>query len=775
MKRLPRAERLALSLMAGTSLCLSGPAGAQTADQEDPSSEQVAGNVIIVTSQKRAEDLLDVPISVAALTGEDLAERNLRTLEDISLVTPGLNFDLSSQFGSPVVSIRGIASLTGSSTTGYYLDEMPLLQRDLLPVVVPHVFDLERVEVLRGPQGTLYGAGSMGGTIRFIRPDPDLNSASYRLSAEGSVTERGDPSGEASAVADVPLVPGTLGFRGGVFYRSEGGWIDRADRNTDAVVDRDINGTDTLVASGELLLQASNSFSIAPSVFYQRTESKDMDFQWDNAPPLVTYTKRDQPTTDEFILASLTADLEVGRVSIKSITSYLDRDYFHIDDWTDSDGPVVANLILGIDESELTPGWVGLMYWNAKQKGFSQELRFSSNDPTSPFQWIAGLYYQSNKSHVIRHEYQDINAESIAVFGFPIDDPTIEGPLSSELGLPVTYFQDLYRLEKELAGFVNLTYQLTDQLSVSAGVRASRTTFRTEESTAGFWLGPPSTYQGRQKEKPISPKFDIRYQPDDDNTFYASVAKGFRIGGTNPDFSSTLCGVDLPPEGNPLEFGADSLWSYEVGSKNRFANRRGQISVSAYHIDWAGIQSIVVMPTCLNIYVDNLGKAKVDGVDMDFSFWLTDGLNAQVTAGYSNARYTETIERLGSTLVVEGQDFPIPKFNGSATLAYDGEIGRTPAFGSVTMSYAGKYKRNGPDGVSGADAAIRNAEPVTQLSARFGVELDNLTLTVFAENLANASPDLARTRLVGSMFGPPKIIERTLRPRTVGIGATLKF
>ena len=765
-----------LALIIGAGLGLSSAASAQSADSaQTKKAEPEYGGEIVVTAQKRAQDLLDVPISIAALSGEALQERNLRTVEDISLVTPGLTFDQSSQFFGAVVSIRGIASIIGASTTGYYIDELPLQQRDLLPPVIPHVFDLERLEVLRGPQGTLYGAGSMGGTLRFIRPEPDLDVASYSASAEGSLTNDGSSSGEGSVIADVPLVDGKLGFRGGVFYRHEGGWIDRADRNTGAILEKNVNTTKTLVMSGILKFAATDTLTISPSIFYQKNDTADMDVYWDSAPKFVTYTKNKQPENDKYILYGLNVDFDAGPVNIKSVTSYLDRDFTQINDWTDSDGAVVANYILGIDESQLTDRWTGEMYWTAKQKSFSQELRFSSADSGAPLQWIAGLYYQRNKSRIVRNEYQDINAESIPVLGFPIDPYDLQGPLSDQLGLPVSYFQDISRVEKEIAGFANLTYQITPELSASAGARVSRSSFTAAESTAGFWLGDPSSYTGKQAETPFSPRFNITYQPDSNSTYYASVAKGFRVGGTNPDYSQTLCAADLPPEGNPREYGSDSLWSYELGSKNRFAAGRGQINVSAYHIDWSNIQSPVTMPTCLNVYFDNLGSAKVDGVDADLNFRLAPGLTTQITAGYTNARFTETIVKFGTELVRKGQSFPAAKFKGSASLSYDGDIGNVPAFGSITVSYAGRYDRNGPDGVSGADALTRNAVAVTQLSARAGVELSGVTLAVFAENLTNAAPELIRTRLFGNDFGPAKIISRTLRPRTIGISANLDF
>lgn len=768
---------LRLSLLLG--VCITAPvsAWAQSADNA-PDRNINFGNAIVVTAQKRAEDAIDVPISIAAISSEQLEKQSIRDLEDISLMTPGLNFNGGSQFGSPTISIRGISSTFGASTTGYYLDETPLPQSNLTPIVLPHVFDTERVEVLRGPQGTLYGSGSMGGTIRFIRPEPDLDYASYMFGASGEVTEGGDPSAEVQGVADVPLVPGKVGLRAGAFYRHEGGWVNRADRNTGETVDENANVRETIVASAMLKAQVSETFSLMPSMFYQRTHSDDMDLYWERAGKFVSYTKRDQPETDEFIIASLTADLDLGAVGLRSITSYIDRSFDQVNDWTDSDGPIVGPLILGIPVTDLTDDFIGHMYWDAKQETFSQELRLASQNDAARFTWNIGVFYQRDEYKLVRNEYQDINAEFEAANGFfvPIDGYGLTGPLSDQLG-PVTYFQDQDRVSEEIAGFANATFDITDTLSVTAGVRVAHSQVDITETTEGFWLGDRSTFVGHQEETPISPKFSVSYEPDPNHTLYATAAKGFRIGGSNQDFRGTQCGPDLPPEGNPLTYGSDSLWSYEVGSKNRFGGGLFSLNASAFHIDWSDIQAAVTMPTCLNIYIDNLGTAKVDGFDLEFGAALGESFDVMLTAGYANARYTQTIEKFGATLVAEGQKFAIPDFTGSAALNYNGEIADRRSFATLTLSYASSYERNGPDGVEGADDLTRDAAAITQVSARGGVELGNVTVSLFAENLLNNQAQLSRTRAIATNNDSvePIIFLRSLRPRTVGIALNMEF
>ncbi|MAW82804.1 MAG: hypothetical protein CMI63_21445 [Parvularcula sp.] len=776
-------KTITLALLMGS--CMSAPITAAYAQQDTAAGRTTRGlDEIVVTAQKRSESALDVPISIAAYSGETLEERTLRNLEDISLVTPGLTLDQSGGFGGQTVSIRGIAPTAGAATTGFYLDETPLQQPTTIfsPAVVPVVFDLDRVEILRGPQGTLYGAGSMGGTVRFIQTQPDLTEASATLNAEVAKTDDGGVTPQFSIYGGAPLVNDRVAFRAGFYYRDEAGWIDRHDRDTGAVVEDDVNDTQTIAARLALLFQVSDEFSISPSVFYQKTEADDMDLYWADAGLNNTFTDRAQPEDDEYLVANLTADYDFGAFSVKSVSSFINRDFSQINDWTDSDGASLPFILGGIrsevfmvpfEPAVLTDDFVGHMYWSTDQKAYSQEIRFFSNDTgDSKLSWIAGFYYQRSEYERIRHEYQDINAESINTLGFPIDDIVFQGPLSDELGLPVSYFDTVDNVESEVAGFANLTYNFTEQLSASAGVRISRTKFQASQVQNGFWVGGETSAIGTQSETPISPKFNINYEPSENHTLYASAAKGFRIGGTNPDYSvSTTCAPDLPGGSNPTEFNSDQLWSYEVGSKNRLAEGRVNLNVSGFHIDWKDIQGAITLPTCLNVYTDNLGDAKVDGFDVELGVQLTDSFTASITAGYADGRYSETVmDDYGQTLVQKDQELGVPKLNGSATLFYDGQIAGVDTFGNISVSHAGKYERTGPDGVVGADAEIRDAEAVTQLSGRLGVRLGAVSLSLFAENLTNETPELGKTRVFG---GSPILLIRTLRPRT--IGAALKY
>lgn len=743
---------------------------------------------VVVTAQKRSESLMNVPISISALGAEALTQRNIRDLEDISVSTPGLNFDNSNEFGGPSVAIRGIRADAGSATTAYYLDEMPLLQRadDGTNLVTPHVFDLERVEVLRGPQGTLYGAGSMGGAIRYITTQPSVSESSMSLGTEVSFTDGGDESYQVSLVGGTPLVDDTLGFRGGLFYRDQGGYTDRADYfNPATMIEKNVDEESIFAARGALTWLPTDELSVTPSILYQKGERDDRDLYWDGQPRFVTLTRHRQPEETEFVLANLKVEYQFEAFTVTSVTSITDRETNLVRDWTQSDSDALGGA------QDVLPDFQGLMYWDVDQKAVSQEIRFASQDDgSSDFSWLVGLYYQNNDLERTRNEYQDLDSVVLDFFGVPsfvieaagqtpaefiFGSPSLTGPESDSLG-PVSYYQYINNVEEELALFANVTYRMSDELSLNLGARFSKTEFDGTQVQDGPWVAGYDKIEGSQKEEPITPRVNVTYEPSDDNMFYATAAKGFRIGGTNQDFSNNaLCAADLGPEGNPTEYASDELWSYEIGTKNRMADGRAQFTASVFHIDWTDIQRTVTMPTCLNIYTDNLGEATVDGFDAELEYQLSQAWRATIAVSYTKGEFSKDTVKFGELVSRDGQEFDQPKFMGSASLYYNGSMYGYDTYGNLTVNYTGSYTRGVPEGVAGADATpdeIRDAESVAQASARAGVYIGSFDMSLFVDNLTNSAPELGRTPVFG---GSPVILERSLRPRTVGLALNYAF
>ncbi len=740
---------------------------------------------VVVTAQRRAETVMDVPISLSAYSSEALTQRNIRDLDDIARSTPALVSVSGNEFGWGNVAIRGITSPgAGAATTGFYLDDVPLAQRndDLGASVSPHVFDLERIEVLRGPQGTLYGGSAEGGALRYITPSPSLSESSLNIGAEVASTSGGDLTSQYSVIGGMPLIDGELGIRAGIFYRDEGGYIDRADRTTGEVIDEDVDSTTTLAARVALAWQATDALTVTPSVFYQKRDIDDTDLYWLGTSEDRTFTRFAQPDNDEFTLTSLTFDYDAESFSFRSITSYLSRDNFQINDWTDNDAStfnLIANSVLGIDAPigiDLPIDYIGYMNVDIEQETVTQEFRFTSTDKgDSNLSWVAGLYFHKNELKRTRNEYGDVNAvmDTLLPFlpPFTIFGPNLTGPLSAELGEPVSYYEKVKNVEEELAAYGNLTYALSDELSLTLGSRFSKTKFDGSRFQDGPFVGGPSAAAGIQKESPITPKVNISYEPNGDSLIYASAAKGFRVGGNNPDYRGSPCSPDLPESGNPLTYGSDSLWSYEIGTKNTLADGRMELSFSAYHIDWSDIQTIVFLPSCANVYTDNLGKATSDGADIDINMQLSKDFRMTFAVGYTDAQFDETVVKNGITFTKKGQPLAVPKVSGSAALYYNHAFDGFEAYGNLAYSYAGSYDRSPPDDVFGAEPEIRDAEAVYNVSLRAGATFGAFDASLFVENLTDASPETTEVKVGQST----QILGRSFRPRTIGLSFQYGF
>ena len=307
----------------------------------------------------------------------------------------------------------------------------------------------------------------------------------------------------------------------------------------------------------------------------------------------------------------------------------------------------------------------------------------------------------------------------------------------------------------------------------------ARSKFSDSDFQDGPWNAGPSLAQGEQRETPITPKANITYNLTPDNMVYTTAAKGYRVGGGNASYAGNpICQIDLRTIGipdAPTTYKSDSVWSYEVGTKNKVLNGRAEISASAFRINWSNIQSLVFLPTCGNIYTDNLGAAVSQGADIDLHARLLPGLTWRVSAGYTDAHYSETRTMAsGVILARQGEALPIPKVSGSTSLDYERDLfaSQHTAYVNLTYDYAGSYERNPPAGVFGADPTTQFAVPVHSVSTRGGVRFGALDLSLFADNLTNSAPEVLRFHETNAS---PVFRGRTLRPRTIGLTAIYGF
>jgi len=741
--------------------------------------QDTAGDVglqeVVVTAQKRSESILSVPISITALSQDTLDRQGIKDLNDIARETPSLTISSNNGLGYSNVSIRGIASATGAATTGLYIDDTPIQERNdsLGPPVAPQVFDLDRIEVLRGPQGTLFGAGSEGGTIRYITPGPNFTSATLRSRAEVAYTDMGAPTYEAGLAGGIPLIQDQLALRASAWYRNQGGYIDRVSRYTGEVLDPNSNGNFTQAARLVVGWRPLDGLSITPSVFFQHAHIEDADLYWEERSKFQSEAKVTQPNDDKWTLPTLTVDYALPAFSIRSISSYMSRTNLQVNDWSYIEP---SQLQGGPVDVPGLPDWTAAMHARIEQDVFTQELRFTSADADrSRLSWVGGLYFQHNHLHRVRSEYEDLDALTGAIFGAPA--VAIFG--SASLPGPVGYAENTTNIEQETAVFGNVSYKITGQLELTLGARVARSRFSDSDFQDGPWNAGPSLARGTQKETPVTPKANITYKLTPDDMVYATAAKGYRIGGGNASYAGNpICDIDLHTIGiadAPTTYKSDSVWSYEIGTKNKVWDGRAEISASAFRINWSNIQSLIFLPTCGNIYTDNLGAAVSQGGDIDLHTRILPGLTWTLSAGYTDAHYSESKTMAsGVTLARAGEPLPIPRVSGSTSVDFERALFASEhiAYANLTYAYAGSYDRNPPADVFGADPTTQYAVAVHSLSVRGGVRFGALDLSLFADNVTNSSPEMLRYHETNAS---PVYRGRTLRPRTIGLTAIYGF
>jgi iron complex outermembrane receptor protein len=775
-----RSRRVSALLLSTVIAAVATPVSAQTASAPAPGADRNDGvPELVVTATRREEKLSRIPVSVTAFTSENLDRLGIKQIEDVVQQTPSLQFSKAAGYTagfSNSISIRGVSSLVGAATTGVYIDDTPVQVRTLLIVSgnnYPKVFDLDRVEVLRGPQGTLFGAGSEGGALRFITAQPNFSKFSGTARAELGFTKGGSPSYEGGLAMGGPLVDDKLAARASVWYRRDGGWIDRVNGNNGDVLHHNGNTEESFAGKFALSWKVTPTLTLTPSVFYQRIHDDERTQYRESLSSPGNYRSASfipEPLTDKFVLPALRAQFEGNGFSVISNTSYFKRDYISTFDYTDyllaaighPDLPVPAGLPGGEDQS----------ISQIRQRNFTQELRVQSA-AGSRLQWVVGAFYTDNK--------QDGQQNIPALASDEILRRTLGVGWTGILGRPFVdgnqVFQTLLRsTERQEALFADVTYSITDKLKFNAGVRFAHTSFSYDQVSAGPLVAAvPQLSGGKQSEKPITPKFGLSYQIDPNNFVYFSAAKGFRIGGAQPQLIDR-CNPELASIGyskSPTSYQSDSLWSYEVGSKNSFFGGRVRVAGSLYYIDWKNIQSRVALLSCGgSVIIANLGSATSKGGDLSVQAKLFQDLMLSAAVGYNDTTYNQTIaSSSGAIFSKKGQVIGGAPFNMSVSGQYDFR-----GFADLPMYVRADFQHQSagpaPDPlVFGYDAAIPRMPSTNNLNLRAGVTFKRWDISAFVKNATNAHPALFRAHKTNSLI----FYNTTVTPLNGGITAILKF
>ncbi len=721
---------------------------------------------VVVTAQRRAEKLQDVPISMSAVTGATLENFGDKALTDYAATIPNLAVSSGAGAGGNgnafgVSSTRAIAirGVFGNNTTGFYLNDTPV------PMSLdPRVVDIDRVEVLRGPQGTLFGQGSMGGTVRLVTREPAVDNFYGKVDAEGNYVEHGGGGYSAQGTLNVPVVTGNAGLRvsaysafdPGLFTRTWGGPLDPRSPIIDyppggaPVGHKDHVGAqqgEGFSVSVKIAPELVPGLTITPLFMYQHTNT--------NGYPLADYTPDNFTQTrpldvgeaveDRWSFGALTVKHEASFGRFVLSGTYFYRRAYDLEDTTDANAIVFWGLPYYVPAP--LPNVLNTRTWTG-------EVRFESTF-NGPVQFVVGFFDSLSERH-FRENYlaPGLNAAS----GYTI-------------GTDLEYTQNTPNADRERAEFVDVTYKPVERLQFTAGVRraylAHEAAYTADGPLNGGFSGPPDTYSNAS-EHDTAPRYTAKYQFAPNQMVYASAAKGFRIGGTN-SVLPPICDADLAALGikNGGAFKSDSLWSYEIGSKNSFADERVRTRLAAYRIDWKGIQQSVYLACTFNV-VANSGEAVSKGAEAEIDLAPLDHLTLNLSAGYEDAQITQAT---AASRTVVGQSLTgVPKWSGSATAQYTIPLDVRTAFLRAQWEYVGARKSFNniapPEG--------RDLGSYGLLNLRTGFNQGPWELTLSARNVFN------RLGIIGDLIpegaelaGRPRLF--VTRPRTIGLELKREF
>jgi iron complex outermembrane receptor protein len=740
---------------------------------------------ITVTAEKYNSTIQNTPISMSALSGDQLTAAGIVAIEDVIREIPGLSMR-SAGPGFTEIEARGLASNGGAApTVGFYLDEVPLsppaLSQSGKVVIDPDLYDLNRVEVLRGPQGTLYGSGSMGGTVKLVTNQPKLGTFEGSVQGTLSDTQGGSGNGGGSFMLNVPLGE-TLALRVVATDTYRSGWLDRvivspfpqdlpngatfargnvlAGPVTD--VERNVNTESLYGGRASLLFKPNDDISIVATAFFQRLVLGGYD-NFDSPPGADANAHFEafndkEPTADTIHIYSLTGTFNLGFADLTSATAYWQRELHQTQDASES-----ASFANGIYP------YVELPYTeNDPSQQFSQELRLSSHGD-GRLRWVAGAFYSD--LHSLWQE-----SGSNAFFAAP-GNPT---GIIFESNNP-------YRID-QYALFADGSFKITDTLKFSTGLRWFRYQSSQLEQEWGFDAAVPAPIAPTRTtaaESGYNPRFNLSYAPTAELTTYISASKGFRPGGAN----QIVPPPNVPPHcapGAQTSFGPDSVWNYEIGEKAKLFDNWLTINSDFYYIKWKDIQQ-TVLQLCGYEYESNAGNGRSFGPEIEVNAKLSEEWFVSATGAYTDARLTQPNANYLATFLTTSALHPdgtpfcattagctapimnVPKETASIAVTYT-----RPLFSDYKLTARVSDNYVGPT----FDEAYYFGFQLPSYmiaNARVSVSTDKWTASLFVDNFTNKLAELTANNTSFQFNIPPLVRITTNQPRTFGTQVSYKF
>jgi outer membrane receptor protein involved in Fe transport len=724
--RRARPKAVWLAFASATALC----AAAATAEAADAGAPAAAINAVsptaaaaslassgelIVTARKRAEEVRTIPLSVSALSSQSLTEQKIINFEDLSRVVPNLAFNSGAMEGVTNISIRGVSSTAGSATVGVYIDDVSITVPNLFyeGAIEPRIPDLDRIEVLRGPQGTLYGDSSEGGTIRYITRAPNLETFTADMTGDISSTERGSTNWRVVGDENIPLADGKLALRiaGSAAYDS--GWINHYDQElvdfapvgAGALLARGVNWERTYTLHVAARYEPSDDLSITPSIYLQRFHAHDSSAFYIQTPGLGIYDQDKlvrEPNNDTFGVASLDVKKSLGFADLTSVTGFYDRDHSRIEDGTFFNSNVFAYVFLaglpgacpvacpplpdpvdpsisGQDAINIIGNTPSQVHLKTRTLQVSQELRLSSPNagPGDRFQWVGGLYFAWQRVHNIDfQQIENLNQTFLNLYGETLEQSSAETAFNG--GVPDTVlfpnnideYDNRTYVSTQYAAFGQIDYNPTPTWHFGVGGRFDYYREHFDSVELGFYqIGNISPYHQQSNATSFTPKVTLSHDVSPHETVYASAGEGFRLGGpTGPIVfgAGTVCAQDfaaINQTTQPTQYGSDNLWTYEAGSKGSYFGNRLSINAAGFYTSWQNIQQSIYLPICGYYFTENVGDARIYGGEVEASFRVTNQLQLNASASANSAKITKSINPLNVPVGAHLIDVPVSTYS----------------------------------------------------------------------------------------------------------------
>ena len=719
------------------------------------------GELIVVTAQKRTQTLIEVPQSISVVSGATLEEQNASSFQDYLKLVPGLQLNQSTP-GQGRIILRGVNSGGVASTVGIYMDETPFgsssgLVNGAVLAGDFDTFDLDRIEVLRGPQGTIYGASSLSGVLKFITKQPSTTALTVRGRVGIETTSGGEMGYQGNLVVNVPLSE-TLAFRATGSYRKYGGFVDSIGvsapdlfgvvQTTDE--DKNINDTKSFGGRASLLFEPGEKVSVRLTALAQNIEADASTVIASDPDTLKRmYGKNSQSqfvpefSDVKYRVYNATATVDLGFADLTSSTSYSTQKQDYRADLTFPLSTLVGTIIGQSNEF--------FQAQSTDSKKFTQEVRLSSQ--SDRLDWLAGVYY-TNEDGLIRQDF-------VAVHPGTLDEIT---------GIPLLGLAQVDSEYKEIAGFADVTIHFTDRFDLGLGGRYSRNKQGASQVSDGALAGGFNELPTTKSDEnvftfSVAPRFEV----NDNASIYARVAKGFRPGGPN-----------VVPPGAPPEvrsYDSDSLISYEAGVKAQTDDGRFTIDAALFHIDWKDIQLIATVSD-FNINT-NGSRAKINGAEFTATARPVRGLALSLNAAYTNARLTEDLPPIqGVVSGFDGDQLPFtPKFSAGLNGDYSWSLGGTiEATVGASLRHVSSQTASYDADFVDANGEQRRIDGYQVIDLRAGLDFGRFAVDAYVRNLGNSR---GRTSTEGTtVFGPFPVNPDggmntgVIRPRTIGISLT---